>query len=69
MDRRDVSSNLAKVEALFNERRHDEAMELLQTCINTSRLESKEFMEYLRDSTKDSEILDRLVYMYSMNFV
>ncbi|MHA2423394.1 MAG: hypothetical protein ACXAEF_01290 [Candidatus Thorarchaeota archaeon] len=69
MDRRDVGTNLVNVENLFNNGKYDEAIELLQECINSSRLESKEFMESLRDSTKDQEILDKLQYMYFMNFV
>jgi len=69
MDRQDVAANLLNVEALFNDGKYDDAIDLLQECINTSRVESKEFMERLRDSTKEPEVLDKLQYMYFMNFV
>lgn len=69
MDKQDVASNLARIDTLFTKGYYDEAVELLQKCINTSPLESKQFMEHLRDSTKDSEILDKLVHMYFLNFV
>ena len=69
MERKDVATELSKVEELFNKELHNEAMALLQKCIDASRLESKAFMESLRDSTKDPITLDKLQFMYFMNFV
>ncbi len=65
----EVASNITKVEVLLNKRQYEDAMELLQDCINTSRLESKDFMECLRDSTKNPEVLDKLTHIYFLNFV
>ncbi len=69
MDRKDVASNLVKVEELFNDGQCDDATDLLQECINASRLESKEFMERLKDETKDPQVMDSLQHMYFLNFV
>lgn len=69
IERVDVAANLERVEDLFNNGLLDEAIDLLQLCINASRLESKDFMERLRDSTEDPDILDKLQYMYFLNFV
>ena len=69
MDREAVAANLAKVESLFDKGSYEKAIDLLQQCIDASRLESKEFMERLRNSTRNPEKLDKLVYMYFLNFV
>ncbi len=69
LDREDVASNLTRVADLFKAEKYEEAMDLLQECINTSRIESKEFMERLKDETKDREILSSLTHMYFLNFI
>ncbi|MDF1539955.1 MAG: hypothetical protein P1Q69_13745 [Candidatus Thorarchaeota archaeon] len=69
MEKQEVTSAWERVENFFDSGEYEAAIDLLQECINTSRVESKEFMESLRDSTKDAETLDKLQYMYFLNFV
>ncbi len=69
MDRNNLASSLDKVADFFINCKYEEAIDLLQECIKESRVDSKEFMERLRDETKDPQTSHKLTHMYFLNFV
>jgi hypothetical protein len=69
MDDSSLLGMYEKVRGLFKAGKMSEAEELLQQCIDKSRVSSREFMETLLDEFEEQEVKDVLVRLYSWNYV